>query len=148
MTSKATNPKDAVGSRKWRVYFTVPPRVIWEIGVALLEGALKYGRFNWRVAGVRVTVYTDAAKGHIDQFLEGENIDPDSGLHHITKAIASLVVLRDGLLDGNVYDDRQPKVKDLGAYREQMQKTVDALLEKYPNPVAPFTEIAHGKDRT
>lgn len=139
--SKPTNPKDAIGYRKWRVYWTIPMRVIWELGVALLEGALKYGAFNWRVSGVRVSVYTDAAKGHIDQFIEGENYDPDSGLHHITKAIASLVVLRDGLLEGNVNDDRPPRVKDLEAYRSAMQVTVDRLFEKYPDPVAPNTQI-------
>ena len=138
--SKATNPKDAVGVRKWRQFATVPTRVLWEVGVAMLEGALKYGRHNYRVAGVRASVYVDAAKGHLDQWCEGEDLDPDTGLSHITKAIASLVVLRDGMLEGNFQDDRPPKHQSLNTHREFLQERVDWLLDKYPDPVAPFTQ--------
>ena len=90
---KDTNPKDAVGIRKWRQYTSVPTTFVWAVGVAMLEGARKYGRSNYRVAGVRASVYVDAAKGHIDQWWEGENLDPDTGLSHLVKAAASLAVL-------------------------------------------------------
>ncbi|TGW07669.1 hypothetical protein EN788_35460, partial [Mesorhizobium sp. M2D.F.Ca.ET.145.01.1.1] len=112
--SKASNPKDSVGARKWRQYATVPATVIAELGVAMLEGAAKYGRHNYRVAGVRASVYVDAAKGHIDQWWEGEDYDPDvpgQRLSHITKAIASLVVLRDAMIQDMLNDDRPPKAK-------------------------------------
>jgi len=55
LTSKDTNPKDACGTKK--VPFSVLPwQVLAEIGLALLEGARKYGRHNYRVAGVRASV--------------------------------------------------------------------------------------------
>ncbi len=36
-------------------------------------------------------------------------IDPDSGMSHITKAIATLVVLRDAMLQDKFTDDRPPR---------------------------------------
>lgn len=141
---KLSNPKDAVGSRKWRQFFTVPSRVLWEVGVVMLEGSLKYGRHNYRHAGVQASIYTDAAKGHIDQWIEGEDLDPDSGINHLSHAIASLMVLRDGIIEGNFTDDRPPKHKSLDEHRAMLQDKVDALLHKYPTPVEPYTQEKHG----
>ena len=142
---KPTNPKDAIGVRKWRQFCTVPITVIWHIGVAMLEGACKYGRHNYRDSGVRASIYIDAAIGHITQWWEGEDVDKDSGLCHLDKALASLVVLRDGMLHGNYTDDRPPKAK-LDAIRDNLQGVVEGILDKYPDPKPAFTEIEHGKD--
>lgn len=106
--SKATNPKDSVGVRKAPMS-TVPAGVLAEVGVAMLEGAAKYGRHNYRVAGVQASVYYDATMRHLMGWWEGEDIDPDSGMSHITKAITSLVVLRDAMLQGMCADDRPPQ---------------------------------------
>ncbi|MER9524056.1 DUF5664 domain-containing protein [Mesorhizobium sp. M0292] len=140
MTIKATNPKDAVGIRKWRQFATIPFTVICEIGVAMMEGALKYGRHNYRVAGVRASVYKDAAIGHIMCWWEGEDLDPDTKLSHITKAIASLVVLRDAMIQKKLNDDRPPK-GNLDEVRANLQSVVDAMFEKYPEPKDAFTEL-------
>jgi hypothetical protein len=138
---KDTNPKDAVGVRKWRQYCTVPITVVWELGVAMLEGARKYGRHNYRVAGVRASVYVDAAKGHIDSWWEGEDIDSDSGLSHITKAMASLAVLRDAMINDMVTDDRPPKVCNFDAFKADMQQAVEAIMDRHPDAREPFTEL-------
>ena len=131
VTKKDTNPKDAVGTKKWRQYCTVPTTVIWELGVAMLEGARKYGRHNYRVAGVRASVYVDAAKGHIDAYWEGQDIDPDSGLHHIVKAMASLAVLRDAMIQDMCVDDRPPKT-DVDKLSAELQKIVEDIFERHP----------------
>jgi hypothetical protein len=138
---KDTNPKDAVGVRKWRQYCTVPTTIIWELGVAMLEGARKYGRHNYRVAGVRASVYVDAAKGHIDSWWEGEDIDADSGLSHVTKAMASLAVLRDAMINDMLTDDRPPKVKGFESFKANMQKAVESIMERHPDACEPFTEL-------
>lgn len=131
MTSKDTNPKDAIGIRKWRQFFVVPRQVLWEVGVGMLEGALKYGRHNYRGAGVRASVYCDAALGHIEQFIEGEDIDKDSGLSHVTKAICSLVVLRDAMMNDFWTDDRPPKIKDMDGLRARLQNKVEENFERW-----------------
>lgn len=104
---KLSNPKDAVGVRKAPMS-TVPATVTAEVGVAMLEGACKYGRHNYRAVGVRAAVYYDAANRHLRSWWEGEDIDPASGIHHVAKAIASLVVLRDAMIQGMLTDDRPP----------------------------------------
>lgn len=109
--TKASNPKDVVGSSKAPMS-TVSAPVLAEIGVAMLEGALKYGRHNYRAAGVRASVYYDATMRHLMSWWEGEDLDPDSGLSHVTKAITSLVVLRDAMIQGKVVDDRPPGSED------------------------------------
>lgn len=133
--TKPTNPKDALGIKKVPMS-TIPSPVLAELGVAMLEGAMKYGRHNYRVIGVRGSVYYDAVMRHMLSWWEGENIDPDSGLNHITKAIASLVVLRDAMIQGNWVDDRPPASKE---WINEFNGRVQALINKYPDPVEPYT---------
>jgi hypothetical protein len=195
----------------------IPAPVIWELAVAMFEGALKYARHNYRAVGVRASVYYDALNRHIDAWWDGQDVDPDSGLHHITKAIATLFVLRDSMIRGNWVDDRPPrsinfpsfqpegagtsasgrysKIKNLmdvwwegghtvgtmntvsvaileliqlratmiygkllddrigdsapTGFLDDINKRIEALLDKYPNPKQPFTEIEfrQGSDR-
>lgn len=139
--NKPSNPKDGIGIKKWRQFFTVPQRVLWEIGVGMLEGAMKYGRHNYRPAGVQASVYVDAAMGHISSWVEGEDLDPDTGLSHITKAICSLIVLRDGMIEGNFTDDRPPRHASFDAHRDELQKIVDEVFGRYPEPKDPFTNL-------
>jgi hypothetical protein len=108
--SSPLNPKDLIGRRKPSLTF-LPFRVLYEIGSGLAEGARKYGPFNWRSGPkLLMSTYVDATMRHLSAFWEGENIDPDSELSHITKAITSLVVLRDAMLAGQAHDDRPPAV--------------------------------------
>jgi hypothetical protein len=123
---KVSNPKDAVGTAKvpastvsqavmieLHQYLGMPvnPMVQAELGLGMMEGALKYGRHNYRAVGVRASVYFDALFRHWGAWWLGQDIDPDSGLNHITKAIATLTVLRDSMLQENWVDDRPPKSK-------------------------------------
>lgn len=141
--SKDTNPKDAIGIAKVP-RSTTSARVFAEVGLAMLEGALKYGRHNYRVAGVRASVYYDAVDRHLSAWWEGQDIDPVSGLSHVTKAIAGLMVLRDSMLQGNWNDDRPPKTSDLN-WVDDLNKKTEALLAKFPDPKEPFTEKGQTK---
>ena len=134
--TKDTNPKDAVGVRKAPLS-TVPFPVLLETGVAMLEGARKYGRHNYRVIGVRGSVYYDAVMRHLGAWWEGEDIDPDSGISHVTKAIAGLVVLRDSMMRENWEDDRPPKSPK---FVSKLSFRAAEVIEKYPDALPPFTE--------
>lgn len=135
---KDTNPKDAVGVKKVPMS-TVPARPVLEMALGMLEGARKYGRHNYREAGVRASVYYDATFRHLMSWWEGEDIDPDSGLSHIVKAMASLLVLRDSMLSGNWVDDRPPRMEG-GAGIAELNEAAAEIIEKYPNPKDAFTE--------
>jgi len=135
---KDTNPKDAVGTKKVP-FSTISAPVMAEVGLAMLEGARKYGRHNYRVAGVRASVYYDATFRHMSAWWEGEDIDIDSDLNHVTKAIAGLMVLRDSMLKGNWVDDRPPKVQK--GWIQILNEKAKKIIEKYPNSKDPHTEL-------
>lgn len=135
--TKDTNPKDAVGTKKAPLS-TVSGPVMMEIGVAMLEGARKYGRHNYRVSGVRASVYYDAAMRHLMAWYEGQDLDPDSGMSHVTKAMASLAVLRDAMINDKVVDDRPPKAPE--GFVEALNKKAAEIIERYPNAKAAMIE--------
>jgi len=143
MNKKDTNPKDAVGTKKVP-FSTISAPVIAELGLAMLEGARKYGRHNYRISGVRASVYYDAFLRHLIAWWEGEDIDPDSGLHHLTKAMACLAVIRDSIIRGNWVDDRPPKVQS--GWIQELNKRATEIIEKYPNAEEPYTELNSKKE--
>lgn len=130
---KQSNPKDLVGSKKAPLS-TLPWRVLWRIGLAMLEGALKYGRHNYRAVGVRASVYFDGTQRHLGAWWEGEDVDPDSGFSHIDKAIASLLVLRDSMLGGNWEDDRPPRAsEDFAHLHAEAARITTQHADKHPH---------------
>src|ERR1035438_3531894 len=82
---KDSNPKDSIGIKKVALSCVSAP-VLMEMALGMQEGAMKYGRHNYRVIGVRASVYYDATMRHLMAYWEGEDIDPDSGLSHLSKA--------------------------------------------------------------
>lgn len=105
-TLKQSNPKDAIGSDK--IPYHLWPESATILGaLGLLDGMLKYGRANWREAGVKFTIYYDALRRHVNALAEGEDYDPDSGLPHESHALACLAILVDAKANGKLIDDRQ-----------------------------------------
>ncbi len=145
------NPKHNAGIKKASLS-CVPAPVLMEVGIGMQEGAAKYGRHNYRAVGILASVYYDATMRHVMAWWEGEDIDSDSctfdeqtgepiqesGLSHITKAICSLVVLRDAMIQNKVTDDRPPKSNP---WLGDLNKKSESLFDKYPNPVSPYTEL-------
>jgi hypothetical protein len=145
----ATNPKAAFGLAKPPMS-TVSALVLQEVGVAMLEGALKYGRHNYRGTPVTASIYYDGANRHLQAWWEGQDIDPASGLHHITKAITSLVVLRDAMIIGTAVDDRPPSVPDYEAFVQGLTNNCAELYKRYGsvNPKHYTREALDEKDAT
>lgn len=129
LQTKLTNPKDHIGSDK--LPFHLWPETATIMGaMGLLDGALKYGRSNWRVAGVRGSIYYDALRRHANALFEGEDIDPDSGLPHEAHALACLAIIVDAKAAGKYVDDRMYP----GGYRELLDELtphVARLKEKH-----------------
>jgi hypothetical protein len=99
---------------------------------------------------VRASVYFDATIRHLFSWWEGEDIDPDSGLHHVTKALSSLTVLRDAQLQGMCTDDRPPVSPKgwVAAFSVRAAELLRRYEERGIDPVPPYTQIdlAKGKD--
>jgi hypothetical protein len=127
---KSTNPKDIIGSDKLPLHLVPFSAIAYEC-LAYLEGALKYGRANWRAAGVRFSIYYDACLRHLSKCMEGEWIDSESGIPHLAHARACLGILIDAYEAGKLKDDRMYKG---GNYNELITKysaEVKRLKEKY-----------------
>jgi hypothetical protein len=104
---KQSNPKDAIGSTKLPLNL-VPDTIEVEVALAYLEGALKYGACNWRIAGVRSSIYYAAMKRHQKKWWNGQDSDPKTRVKHLASVIACAGILLDAELCGMLTDDRPP----------------------------------------
>src|SRR4030042_5691389 len=136
MQTKETNPKDALGVKKVPMH-AIPCGPLFELGLAMMEGGRKYGTNNYRAVGVRASVYYDAVMRHLAAWWEGEDLDPDSGVHHIIKAVACLIVARDSMLMENFEDDRPIKYPN-GLDIVGFNRVAEEIIKKYPICKEPF----------
>ena len=74
-------------------YSLVPFKSMDEVVKVLTYGAAKYDRFNWEKVEPRR--YQAAAMRHISAYMQGEKIDPESGINHLAHAVCSLLFLTD-----------------------------------------------------
>jgi len=103
--ANSVNPKDLIGIKK--VSISKLPAVALVHGAhAMMDGAAKYGAYNWRAKKVMASIYVDAALRHITAWFEGEELAEDSQVHHLGHAIACCGILLDALETGNLVDDR------------------------------------------
>jgi hypothetical protein len=106
--AQALNPKDLVGAKKLPLSL-IPRGALIGVARAMAEGARKYGPFNWREQPIQAVTYAEAALRHINEWLDGEDIDPETGdaaIHHIDLAIAGLMIMRDAAICGVLRDNR------------------------------------------
>lgn len=117
--TKPSNPKDAIGASKLPMHL-VPTAVTRYASLSFLEGALKYGKYNWRVAGVRMSIYLDAIHRHLGKLQDGEWADGDSlppnedgskqgtQVPHLASIIACCGIILDAAECEKLTDDRPP----------------------------------------
>ena len=60
----------------------IPTRFMREFGYLMLYGSVKYAENNWR-KGLPLSRWTGAALRHLNAFQSGEEIDLESGIHHL-----------------------------------------------------------------
>jgi hypothetical protein len=94
-------------SRKLPLWL-VPVALIMAAGRALAHGAKKYASNNWRKGMAYSEIYS-ALQRHLTAWLEGEDMDPDSGLNHLDHATACIAFLTEYVAHPGLYgkfDDR------------------------------------------
>jgi len=143
---KDTNPKDSVGCTKPPLH-CIPTPVLFEVGMAMFEGGWKYREANYRVIGVRSSIYYDAALRHLLAWWEGEDIDPASGISHVAKAISGLCVLRDCQMQAengsgvDYKDDRPPKSHvPMSKLEDQFKAMLSRLQAEHGDRKPPYTQ--------
>jgi len=83
-----------------------PPYAELEAGKAFTHGKTEYGQFNY-LGGLDAIRALSAVRRHINAFLRGEDVDAESGAHHLGCAIAGLAMTIENLVvHGDKHDDR------------------------------------------
>jgi hypothetical protein len=142
-TTKSSNPKDVLAASEQRVLLhLIPSPALAHTAQALMDGARKYGPYNWREEGVSAVTYISATMRHLRDWLDGEELAEDSKVHHLGHAMACLAIILDGIEVGNLVDDR-PLSAPTAAIHERMKVTNATEPKWKQNPghhelVAPF----------
>jgi dATP/dGTP diphosphohydrolase, N-terminal len=105
--AKPSNPKDIIGGKKLDMGL-VPDTLVVFAAEGFLEGASKYGRYNWRIAGVAASIYHGAIKRHLAKWWNGQNCDKATRVRHLASIISCAGILLDAELCGKFKDDRPP----------------------------------------
>lgn len=119
---KESNPKDAAASGRVPLQL-VPDTLALYAAMAFAEGDSKYVGYNYRVAGVRVSVYIGALRRHTMRYFNGEWADKKTGVPHLASMAACTAILIDGHVMGNIVDDRPPAI-DLEEELEQAERVI------------------------
>jgi hypothetical protein len=127
------NPKDLLGCKKPDTT-KIPAIALAHESLAMMDGAGKYGAYNWRANKVIASIYVAACKRHLDLWFEGQEEAEDSGCHHLGHARACLGILLDALETGNLKDDRPVNESSVGVLERVMNKIAaktPAMLERH-----------------
>jgi hypothetical protein len=104
---KKVDPKKQAGDQKDPLHL-LPTVALRQAAGALACGADKYGVYNWRDSdGVLASTYSAALMRHLLQFMDGEDVDSESGLSHLAHIMATCCILLDAELCGKLIDDRR-----------------------------------------
>ena len=86
----------------------IPRAAMNGIARALMFGANKYGRYNY-CKGFANTRLAAACLRHVMAYLDGEDIDPESGLSHLDHALATLSMMVHCEELGTLVENRRPR---------------------------------------
>jgi Domain of unknown function (DUF5664) len=129
MSTKNGNPKDAVGSTRVPMWLlSTTAKIAW--ATAQFAGMLKYGAWNWRADGIRLSVYLSAIERHVEGIKNGEDFDPVDGTRHEGNIMACAAIILDAKTAGNLVDDRPPRLDHRPALAEA-EETMRALVARY-----------------
>lgn len=104
------NPKDIVGRRKPDLSL-IPGTALIYMATALMDGATRYGPYNYRTTAVSMWTYLSPIERHFLAFLDGQNFDPKTKVHHLAYVMANCAIILDSMEQGIMVDDRPAKGK-------------------------------------
>lgn len=139
--SDPANPKDLIGSKKPPIEL-IPEAGNFETSLAFLEGALKYGRFNWRKSGVRASIYKAALLRHLAKWWNGSDRDPLTRVKHLANARACIDILFDAEWSNKLVDDRPIRQPDIEKRIDELTDIVKHLQELFKDHNPPQYTIA------
>jgi hypothetical protein len=104
------NPKNLAARSRVKVAL-LPSAGVIHGAFACMDGAQKYGPYNWRDKPIGLMEYASAIQRHLYDWVDGEDIAPDSVCHHLGHIIATASIMLDAIECGSAIDDRPTKGK-------------------------------------
>lgn len=90
--TRRTNEQGGMKDDKYKApMWLVPLECMEQAAIVMKHGADKYGRDNWKL--VDAEDYYSAALRHMNAIQQGEELDKDSGLPHISHLLCNVVFL-------------------------------------------------------
>jgi len=95
----------------------IPPYIEEEVAKVLTFGARKYAPDNWKKVPDGKRRYLSAIRRHYQAFRKGEQLDPETGLHHMAHLICCAMFLGEADLTN------EPLPEALTDDKEQLQSS-------------------------
>jgi hypothetical protein len=102
---------------KPRMYL-LPPKTLLEVSKVLTFGAAKYDEHNWKKLDNLQNRYTGAALRHIFAHMDGEDLDPETGLDHLAHALCCLMFKLEAKLENGESEEEGLRKPDGNEHRE------------------------------
>lgn len=128
--AKSPNPKDLFGAKKPSMSL-IPTAAAVACALALQEGALKYGAYNWRSKDVLCSIYVDALIRHARKYYERQQSDPLTRVHHLGNVMACAAILIDAEATGCLIDDRPEIGADVDAIFAHAEEVIVHLRKTF-----------------
>ena len=113
-----------------------------QIAQVLRFGATKYSPHNWR-SGIRYTRLTDAALRHLFAFVDGEDLDPETGISHVAHAGCCIMFLLWMVRHRPDLDDRHKTEQALSAIEHEIATAIKVRMPR-TGDMSELVEAAHG----
>lgn len=102
-------------------YDLIPPIVLEQLAAVLTKGAAKYGENNWQQVPNANNRYYAAAMRHLQSHMSGDMVDDETGLPHITHALACVAFMTWGVVTQAPDEEPEP---DFVAVRRDYYKAL------------------------
>lgn len=109
---------------------------------AFMYGSKKYGRYNY-CKGHELGQLIASAKRHISKFYAGEEVDNESGVHHLGHAMVNLAMILQEIDLGTLIDDRYRPIPTLYSVDERTGAT--EVVPYYPGSEGALYTVGNKK---
>ena len=127
------NPKTQFGIAK-PDQWAVDPIAVYEMGLVMMQGMLKYGLFNYYEDPISISTYVNAARRHLDLYELGQDLDSDTNALHPAHLMACASILISAHYRKRLIDDRTPHkemAEQLEEYFKVNQDRVKKIREQW-----------------
>ena len=122
----------------------LPPKALIEVGKVLTFGAEKYGPENWKELEDLQNRYTAGALRHIFAHMDGEKLDPETGLSHMAHALCCLLFKLEIELENGKSEKEESRETDSTEHTARDQSfESDILPNKSYNEAGSMQHIKH-----